>query len=95
MFNRDKIGEQPIMNVEIDREENSNIDHRARYIIKLMQDWIKKPFELDLIPKIVIFHAQAHPVKGRRKKVTIPTFAAQSLVRPKIMHQLNRLVGYY
>ena len=60
-----------------------------------MQDWIKKPFEFDLIPKIVIFYVQAQPTKGRGKKITIPTFAAQSLVRPKTMHQFDRLVGYY
>ena len=35
LFNRDKIGDMPIMNVEIDREENLNINHRARRVIKL------------------------------------------------------------
>ena len=35
LFNMDKIGEQPIVNVEIDREENLDINHRARHVIKL------------------------------------------------------------
>ena len=36
LFNRENIGNMPIMNVSIDKQENSNINHRARYIIKLM-----------------------------------------------------------
>ena len=76
MFNEDKIGEQSIVNVEVDREENDDINHQVRHIIKMTQDWIKKPFKLDPIPETVIFHAQAHPTKGRGKKVTIPTFVA-------------------
>lgn len=38
LFIRDKIGDRPIMNVEIDKEENSNINHRERHIIKLTND---------------------------------------------------------
>ena len=64
------------MNVEVDREENDDINHQARHIIKMMLDWIKKPFKLDPILKIVILHAQACPTNGRGQKVTIPTFAA-------------------
>ena len=76
LFNANKIGERPIMNDEVDKEESDDIDHRIGHIIKMMKDWIKKLFQLDPIPNIVIFHAQAHPDKGRGKKVTIPTFAA-------------------
>ena len=35
LFSIDKIGERPIMNVEVDREENDEIDHRARHVIKM------------------------------------------------------------
>ena len=38
LFDRDKIGDRPIMNVEIDKEDNSDINHRVRYVIKLMKD---------------------------------------------------------
>ena len=76
LFNRDKSGNRPIMNHEFDREENSNINHRARHVIKMTQDWIKKPFNLDPLTKIVIFHAQAFPTKGRGKKVIVPTFSS-------------------
>ena len=83
------------MNAEVDREENDDINHQARHVIKKMQDWIKKPFKLDPIPEIVVFNAQARPTKGRGKKVTIPTFASQLPIRPEIVYQLDRLVGYY
>lgn len=95
LFNIDKIGERPIMNVEVDREESFEMNHRVRHVIKMMQDWIKKPFKLDPIPEIVIFHPQAHLVKGRGKKVTIPIFLAQSLIRPEMVYQIDRQVGYY
>ena len=81
LFNRDKIGNRPIINVKVEREENLDINHRVRHIIKMMSNWIKKPFALDPIPKTVIFHAQACPAEGRGKKVTI--------------YQLDRLIGYY
>lgn len=61
----------------------------------MTKDWIKKPFQFDPIPKIVIFHVQARPKKGRGKKVTIPTFGAQSPNRPEIVYQLDHSVGYY
>lgn len=50
LFNRDKIGNKPIMNVEVDKEEIVEINHRERYIVKLTKDWIKRPFKLDPIP---------------------------------------------
>ena len=50
LYNRDKIYDRPIMYVEIGRDENADINHRARYIIQLMKEWIKKPFKLDPIP---------------------------------------------
>lgn len=95
LFNSDKIGERPIMNVEVDREEGDDINHRARNIIRMMKDWIKKPFQLDPILDTMVFHAQARLEKGRGKKVTSPTFAAQSPIRPEIAYQLDCLVGYY
>ena len=64
------------MDAEVGNEENFDINHRVRHTIKMMQDWIKKPFNLDPITKMVIIHIEAHPTKGRWKKVTIPTFLA-------------------
>ena len=43
----------------------------------------------------MVFHAQARLARGQGAKVTVPTFTAQSLVRPEIVHQLDREVGYY
>ncbi len=76
LFNVDKIGERPIMNAKIDMEEADDINHHVRYVIKMMKDWIKKPFPLDLIPNTMIFHPHARPERGKGKKVTIPTFVA-------------------
>ena len=95
LFNSEKIGERPIMNVEVDRKEADDINHQARHVVKMMKDWIKKPFRLDPIPKTMIFHAHARLERGRGKKVTIPTFAAQSPIRPKTIYQLDHSVGYY
>ena len=38
LFNRDRIGDMPIMNDEVDKEENSDINHRARHVIKSTKD---------------------------------------------------------
>ena len=38
LFNRDKIGDRPIMNAKINKEEKSNINHRARLVIKFTKD---------------------------------------------------------
>ena len=35
LFNRNKIGKWHIMNVEVDIEENFDINHRARNVIKM------------------------------------------------------------
>lgn len=86
LFNSKKIGERPIKNAEIDKEEADDINHQARHVIRMMKDWIKKPFLLDPIPNTVIFHAHAHPKRGRGKKVTIPTFVAQSYIRLEIVY---------
>lgn len=91
----ENISGQPIMNAEIDKEENSDINHRARHDRKLTKDWIKRPFKVDPIPQVVDFQATTRPTKGGGAKVTIPTFIAQSLVRPEIVHQLDKEVGYY
>ena len=61
----------------------------------MTKDWIKKPFQLDPIPNTVIIYAQSCTKKGREKKITIPTFAAQSPIRPEIVYQLDCPVGYY
>lgn len=95
LFNRDKIGDRPIMNAEVDKEENVEINHRERHIIKLINDWIKRHLKIDPFPQIVVFHAQACPAKGQGAAVTVPTFTTQSLVRPENVHQLDRPVGYY
>ena len=68
MFNKDKIGDLPIMNVEVDKEENSDINHRARHVIKLTNDWIKRPLKLKQIPETVIFHAQAAQPKVEEQR---------------------------
>ena len=95
LFNRDNIGDGPIMNAKIDKEQNSDIDCKVRNFIKLTKDWIKRPFKLDPIPQMVFFHAQAHLAKGLVDKVIVPMLTDQSLVRPEMMHQLDSLVGYY
>lgn len=33
LYNQDRIYDRPIMNAEIDREENEDINYRARHII--------------------------------------------------------------
>ena len=38
LYNCDKIFDRPIMNEEIDREENAYINHRVRHIIQLKID---------------------------------------------------------
>ena len=32
------MGDRPIMNVEVDREKNSDINHRGRHVIKMAGD---------------------------------------------------------
>ena len=43
----------------------------------------------------MIFHAQACPDKDIGKKIAIPTFVAQSPIRPETIYQLDILVAYY
>ena len=95
LFNRDKIGDRPIMNAKINKEENSYINHKLRHAIKLTKDWIKRPFKLDPIPQTIVFHAQSFPAKGQGSKVTVPTFTTRSPMRLDTIHQLDRKVGYY
>ena len=86
LFNADKIGERPILNAEVDREEGDDINHRARNVIRMKKNWIKKPFPLDPILDTMIFHAHAHLERGKVRKVTIPTFTAQSPIRPETVY---------
>ena len=95
LFNADKIGERPIMNTKVDREEGDDINHRARHVIRMIKDWIKKPFPLDPIPDTVISHAHANPERGGGKKVKIHNFVALSPIRPEMVYQLDQLIGYY
>ena len=94
-MNANKIVERPIMNVEVDREEGDDINHQARHAIEIMKECIKKPFPLDPILDIVIFHAHSFPERGKGRKVTIPTFALQSPIRLEVVYQLDHSVGYY
>ena len=83
------------MNAEIDREESTYINHRARHIIKPIKEWIKRLFMLDLIPQIAVFQATSRSVKGRGVKVTIPTCSSQSLVTMEILYRYGREVGHF
>ena len=83
------------MNAKVNSKEANDINHQERHVVKMMKDWIKKPFKLDPICDTMIFHAQAHLEKGRGKKVTIPTFASQSPIRPEIVYQLDHPARYY
>lgn len=64
LFNREKIGDRPIMNAEMDNEENSDLNHQDIHVIKLTKDWIKQPFKLDPISQAIVFHTQADPTRG-------------------------------
>lgn len=44
MYNRDKIYDRLIMNVEIGREENDGIDHQANHVVEMKRELIWKPF---------------------------------------------------
>ena len=33
LFNVDKVGERPILNAKVDREEGDDINHRVRHVI--------------------------------------------------------------
>ena len=65
LYNRDKIYDHPIMIVDIDRKENEDLNHRARHIIQLTKEWIKRLFKLDLISQTIVFQSTTYPVKGR------------------------------
>ena len=93
LFNASKVGERPILNAEIDREEGDDIDHHTRHVIRMTKSWIKKPFPLDPVSETVIFHAHARPERRKGRKVTVPTFTLKSPIRPETVYQLDRLVG--
>ena len=95
LFNASKVGERTIINAKIDREEGDDIDHCTRHVIWMTKSWIKKPFLLDPVSKIVTFHAHARPERCKGRKVTVPTFTLKSPIRPEIVYQLDRPVGYY
>ena len=83
------------MNTKIDRDENVDINHRERHIIYLMKEFIKKPFKLDPLPQFIIFQATTHPITGKGAKVIVQTFLSQSLVKPQMVYQHDRDVGYF
>ena len=95
LFNVDKVGERPILNVEVDREEGDDINHQVRHVIRLTKSWIKNPFPLYPLLDMVIFQAHAHLEKGKGRKVTFPTFALRSPIQPEMVYQLDHPVGYY
>ena len=41
IYNRDKIYDRAIVNVELAIKENDDIMHKARHIISLTRDWIR------------------------------------------------------
>ena len=80
------------MNAKIGRDENVDINNKARHIVQLTREWIKKPFKLDLVPQNIPLQATTCPTRGKVAKVTIPTFHTQSPVRLEIIHQHEREV---
>jgi hypothetical protein len=38
LFNFKKIGERPIMNAKVDREEGDNINHQVRHVVRMMKE---------------------------------------------------------
>lgn len=95
LYNRDKIYDRPIINVEIGRDENDDIDHRGRHVVALAREWIRKPFQMDPIPQVIYFQATTRPTKGKGTKVTIPTYPAKSPVRSKMIQQHEWKVEYF
>ena len=49
LYNRGKIYDRMIMNLEISRDENVDINNKAYHIVQLAREWIKKHFNCDLI----------------------------------------------
>ena len=49
LYNRDKIYDRMIMNLEINKDENVDINNKAYHIVQLTREWIKKLFNCDLI----------------------------------------------
>ena len=47
------------MNAKIDKQDNLDINHRARYVIKITKDWMKRHLKLDPTPQVLVFHAIA------------------------------------
>jgi hypothetical protein len=95
LYNQDKIYERPMVNAEVDKDENDDIMHRARHIIELTQKWIRKPFQLDPLPSAPTLQAPARPDKGKGKKVTIPSFQSHAPVPPDSVYGHDRTVVYF
>ena len=74
IYNRDKIYDRAIVNVEVAVKENDDIMHRARHIISLTKDWIRRPFKLDPLSSALALKAPARPKKWKGIIATIPTF---------------------
>ena len=73
LFNTDKIRERPIINTEVNREENDGINQWEGHVIKMTQDWIKKPFQLDSILETIIFvHKVTHSKEEGKISPSLP-----------------------
>ena len=46
LLNSEKIGERPIMNVEVDKEEADDINHQVRHVVRMMKDWTRSLLHL-------------------------------------------------
>lgn len=50
LYNRYKIYYTPIINTKIGRKENDDIDNQGKHVVELMREWIRKLFQMDLVP---------------------------------------------
>ena len=94
LYNRDKMYESTVVNVEIAIEENDGIMHKVRHIIKLTRDWIQKPFRLDPLSNVPPLQAPTCPEKGKHKKVALPSFQEKLHVSHETVYKYLRDVAY-
>ena len=94
LYNRDKIYERTITNVEIGHVENANINHQGQHVVELIREWIRKPFWMDPISQALPLQDITQTNKGKGTKITKPTYPTKSLVRPEMVHRHEREVEY-